>query len=96
MSYALNNTATANAYGSCTLSCAGSVKQQITVANAGVFMTPTYRNLAGAQTTGAEIFYPPGFYAFRSPVDQVQFRSAVSGTPALVTVLALLLAEANQ
>jgi hypothetical protein len=96
MSYALNNTATANSYGSCTLACAGSVKANITIANAAVLMTPTFRDVAGNETTGAEVFLPPGFYSYRRPIDQLQFRSGVSGTPALVTVEALMLKEANQ
>lgn len=96
MSYALNNTATADAYGTCTLACAGAVKINITIVNAAVFVTPSFRDVAGTVTLGAEAFLPPGFYSYRRPIDTIKFRSGVAGTPALVTAEALLLKEANQ
>lgn len=96
MSYALNNVATANTYGSCVLACKGAVKTNITVANAAVYCTPTFRDMAGNQTTGAEIYLAPGFYSHRRPVDQLTFRSAVAGVPAQVTAEALMLSESNQ
>ena len=96
MSYALNNVATADTYGSCVLSCKGTVKTNVTIANAAVLCTPTFRDMAGNTTTGAETYLPPGFYSYRRPVDNLTFRSAVTGVPAQVTVEALLLKEANQ
>lgn len=94
MSYALNNSAVAAT--TVNFTCTGAVKCNILVANAAVLMTPTFRNIAGADTTGAQIYLPPGFYSYRRPIDSIAFIEATTGMPALVTVEALLLAEANQ
>lgn len=96
MSYALNNTTTADAYGSCVLSCKGTVKVNISVANAAVLYTPTFRDVAGTTSSGAETYLAPGFYSLRRPIDSLTFRSAVTGIPAQVTIEALLLKESNQ
>lgn len=94
MSYATNNTSVSSS--TVNFPCAGSVKTGILVANAPVLITPTFRDIAGNQTTGAQVYYPPGFYSWRKPVDNFAFIQAVSGQIALVTAEALLLREANQ
>lgn len=94
MSYALNNSAVAAT--AVVFPCAGSVKQNLLVANAAVLVTPTFRDIAGNATAGAQIYLAPGFYSWRKPIDSLSIIEALSGSPALVTVEALLLREANQ
>ena len=94
MSYALNN---ASITGTPTVfSCAGAVKQNILVANNPVLITPTFRDIAGNTTTGAQIYLAPGFYTWRKPVNQLSIVQAVTAQTALVTVEGLLLQESNQ
>lgn len=94
MSYALN-TATINATAT-VFTCTGSVKQNIQIANAPVLVTPTFRDLAGVQTTGAQVYLAPGFYSWRKPIDSLSIVWAVSGQSALLSAEGLLLKEANQ
>ena len=94
MSFALNNATVGST--PTVFSCAGSVKIQLLINNAAVLVTPTFRDIAGNDTTGAQIFLAPGFYSLRRPVDSLSIVEAVAGTPAQVTIEALLLREANQ
>lgn len=94
MSYALNN-ATIDATPT-VFSCAGAVKLGILVANAPVLVTPSYRDMAGNVTVGAQEYLAPGFYTWRRPVNQLSIVEAVSGDAAQVSATANILAEANQ
>lgn len=94
MSYAINNTSVSST--TVNFPCAGSVKQNVLIANAPVLCTPTFRDIAGNQTTGAQVYLAPGFYSWRKPIDNLALIQAVSGQIALVTAEALILKEANQ
>lgn len=93
-SYALNNSSVSGT--AVVFSCSGSVKVNILVANAPVLMTPTFRDIAGNTTTGAQTYLAPGYYSFRRPIEQISFIQAVAGQTSMVTCEALLLREANQ
>ena len=93
-SYALNNSSVSST--NVTFSCSGAVKVGVLVANAPVLMTPTFRDIAGNTTAGAQAYLAPGFYTFRRPIEQLVFIQAVSGQTALVTCEALKLSESNQ
>lgn len=94
MSFALNN---ASITGTPTVfTCTGSVKQNLLVANAAILVTPTFRDIAGNTTVGAQVYLAPGFYSWRKPIDSLSVVIAVSGQTALFTAEGLLLKEANQ
>lgn len=88
MPYTLNNVTTQNNYAQATtLSCPQSVRFNLHVFNAGIYFrignAPGVN--PGSQAT-PEIFRAPGLYSMDRHLDQIELRSAVSGTPAQVTV----------
>lgn len=96
MSYALNNIATTDSYpvsGGASLSTRGAVRANISISNNAVFFRPTFRDLDGTTTVGAEIFMPPGFYSLSRRLDKLEFRSGATSMVARVSVEALTQAE---
>ncbi len=92
MSYSLNQIETANGYTEAnTLQCQGSIKLNIQVFNKGVYYSymPWDPQHPGAGFWNPETYLAPATYLFARRAQQVRFRSAVAGEPAVVTVEAL-------
>lgn len=92
MSYAQSLMKTEDEYvEATTLACPGAIKLDIQVNNAGVFYQ--YGGASKEQPWGGvynpEVFLAPGTYLLFRRAYSVRFRSAVAGTPAIVTCEAL-------
>lgn len=96
MPFTLNNVTTQDAYADeTTLECPGSVLLDIFVFNAAVYYSYAIRDPAQhrAITYRSEGFLPVGAFTRVRCAQAVRLRSAVAGTPAQVTVEAVLADE---
>lgn len=91
--YVLNNRASADDYTEPnTLSCPQTVKVNLVVANAAIYVQfgdPSPGVVGGAAAYGPERQFLPGFHNMVRRTETIRFRSVVSGRPAQVTVEAL-------
>lgn len=91
MTFVANLLTTADGYTDAnTLDAPGTVKvSPLQIANAGVYVQmarPQEGVSQRAANWSPEVFYAPGLYSLIRRIERIRFRSAVAGTPAVVTV----------
>jgi hypothetical protein len=96
--FVLNNIPTPDDYDSSSeLQCPGVIQLDIFVGNAAIYYSYAIRNPAqgSAVLFRKEVFLPPGFHCRARCAEAVKVRSALAGTPAQVTIEAVLPEEMN-
>jgi hypothetical protein len=92
--YTLNLVETGDQYTDVTtLACPGARKIRLLVANNPVYYRTAFNDLGvnprpGSQPVAGEMYMVPGMYFLEEQTNMIQFRSAVPGTPAIITVQA--------
>lgn len=90
MPFVLNNVTTQDNYADATtLQAPQSVKVNLWVSNAAIFVKfsdPGAGQAAPGTAFKPEVFMPPGLYSFLRQTETIAVRSAVAGTPAQVTI----------